>query len=78
VALTFSVKAKTPLKNGTELCNQGLVASEEVTIPEKTDNPQTPVPGDATCLTVFSAPDLANASKTVADANARPCGRATR
>ncbi|MFZ5787938.1 MAG: hypothetical protein ACOY3Y_15990, partial [Acidobacteriota bacterium] len=73
VTLTVNATLKNPLKNGTQVCNQGLVASQELVLPDKTDNPATPgVAGDATCLTVVSAPDFANASKTVSDGNGAP------
>jgi uncharacterized repeat protein (TIGR01451 family) len=72
VTLTFAVKVKSPMANGTPICNQALLASEELTAAQKTDNPQTPVVGDATCVTVFSAPDLSNTSKTVNDVNGLP------
>ena len=72
VTLTFSAKVASPLNNGTQICNQGQLGSDEVAVPVPTDNPQTPAPGDPTCVTVFSAPDLSGVTKTVTDLNGAP------
>jgi uncharacterized repeat protein (TIGR01451 family) len=72
VTLTFQATVVSPIVNGTQICNQGLVQSAEVTTPQQTDNPQTPPAGDPTCVTVFSAPDLSGTTKTVTDANGAP------
>ena len=72
VTLTFTAQVASPVNNGTQICNQGLVGSDEVTLPQQTGNPATPVQGDPTCVTVFSAPDLSGATKTVTDGNGAP------
>jgi uncharacterized repeat protein (TIGR01451 family) len=72
VTLTFQATVVSPIVNGTQICNQGLIQSAEVTAPQPTDNPQTPPAGDPTCVTVFSAPDLSGTTKTVTDANGAP------
>ncbi|MCA9667618.1 MAG: DUF11 domain-containing protein, partial [Myxococcales bacterium] len=72
VTLTFTARVNTPLANGTQICNQGNIVSAEVTAAQRTDNPATPVAGDQTCVSVTSAPDLSNTSKTVVDNNGGP------
>jgi uncharacterized repeat protein (TIGR01451 family) len=69
VTLTFSARLTNPLANGTAVCNQGRVVSDEVSAAQLTDNPATPAVGDTTCITVSSAPDLSGISKTVVDVN---------
>ena len=69
VTLSFVARAKNPLANGTQLCNQAQLVSDEVTVAQRTDNPATPAVGDPTCVTVSSAPDLSGATKTVVDNN---------
>ncbi|MCK5799545.1 MAG: DUF11 domain-containing protein, partial [Deltaproteobacteria bacterium] len=80
VTVSFVATVKMPLANGTQVCNQGKIQSDEVTTPVFTDNEATPAVGDPTCVTISSAPDLAGATKTVIDENGgqvRPGDRLT-
>lgn len=67
--LTFLAEIKTPLADQTQICNQGQIASDEVTTAVPTDNELTPALGDPTCLSVSSVADLSGATLTVVDQN---------
>jgi len=62
----------TPLADGTQVCDQVNVRSDELTVPVVSDDPGTAAAGDATCVNVVSAAVLSDASKTVVDANGAP------
>jgi uncharacterized repeat protein (TIGR01451 family) len=69
VELTITVEIKTPLADQTQICNQGLITSDEITTAVMTDNDLTPAAGDPTCLSVSSVADLSGATLTVVDQN---------
>jgi uncharacterized repeat protein (TIGR01451 family) len=73
--ITFRVVVDNPLAPGvTQLVNQGTVSSNEVP-PVKTDNPNTPTPGDPTITPLTAAPVLsADKAVTIVPPDTLPLG----
>jgi uncharacterized repeat protein (TIGR01451 family) len=73
--ITFRVVVDNPLAPGvTQLVNQGTVSSNEVP-PGKTDNPNTPTPGDPTITPLTAAPVLsADKAVTIVPPDTLPLG----
>ncbi|MEK6608737.1 MAG: hypothetical protein AABZ30_13845, partial [Myxococcota bacterium] len=67
----FTVVLDAAIENGTAICNQAFVDSAE-TLPVGTNDPTTAIPGDATCVTVISQPNLGDFYKLAFDADGAP------
>ncbi|MCB9642977.1 MAG: DUF11 domain-containing protein [Myxococcales bacterium] len=68
VILTFTARIKAGTADGTVIPNQGTIQAPNLGGIQRTDDPSTPVLGDATVIRVVAKPNLV-ATKTVTDNN---------
>ncbi|GAB4289410.1 MAG: hypothetical protein Kow0090_02120 [Myxococcota bacterium] len=68
VILTFTIRIKEDIPDGTKIANQAVVRSQKVE-PTNSDDPATPQKGDKTIFTVMNRPYLGDSIKTVSVVN---------
>lgn len=65
VKIEFTGRIRAPIANATLISLQGELMADELDALARTDDPATPVFGDPTVVTVFSAPRFTKSEKTV-------------